>query len=123
MVEMFKNKIMNKLLLGILLFFLGQGLIWIQTNGQFIWKWAKDNPLGMSLIFSIPISYGFIYATTYVVEYFEGQLWPGRFIGFGTGMVAFSILTWYFMGEGITSKTAVSLVLASTLVLIQILWK
>ena len=112
---------MNKLLLGMLLFFAGQALIWIQTNGQFIYKWAKDNPFGMALIFSIPISYMFIYATKYVVEAFDGELWPGRFIGFGTGMIV--ILTWYFMGEGITSKTAVSLVLASTLVLIQILWK
>lgn len=114
---------MNKLLIGIILFLIGQALIWIQTNGQFIWKWAKDNPLGMALIFSIPISYGFIYATKMVVEYFDGALWPGRFIGFGTGMIIFSILTYYFMGEGITSKTAVSLVLATTLVLIQIFWK
>ena len=114
---------MNKLIAGIILFFVGQGLIWIQTNGQFIWKWAKDNPFGMALIFSIPISYMFIYATKYVVEYFDGMLWPGRFIGFGTGMIVFSILTYMFMGEGITSKTAVSLVLAITLVLIQIFWK
>ena len=114
---------MNKLLLGMILFFVGQALIWIQTNGQFIYKWARDNPFGMALIFSIPISYMFIYATKYVVEAFDGELWPGRFIGFGTGMIVFSIFTYIFMGEGITSKTAISLVLATALVLIQILWK
>ena len=47
----------------------------------------------------------FIYATTYVVEFFNGSLWPGRFIGFGMGMIAFSILTYVIMGEGITTKT------------------
>ena len=108
---------MSKLLVGIGLFFFGQALIWFQTNGQFIWPWAKEHP------FSMPISYGFIYATTYVVEAFDGSLWPGRFIGFGTGMIVFSILTYAFMGEGITSKTLISLILATALVAIQILWK
>lgn len=114
---------MSKLILGIVLFLAGQALIWIQTNGQFVNNWAKENPLYMALIFSFPISYMFIYATTYVVEFFNGSLWPGRFIGFGTGMIAFSILTYLIMGEGITTKTFISLILATTLVAIQILWK
>ena len=77
----------------------------------------------MACIFAIPISYAFIYATRYVVEYFDGALWPGRFIGFATGMIAFAILTNLYMNEGINSKTMISLVLATTLVCIQILWK
>jgi hypothetical protein len=114
---------MGKLAIGIILFFLGQALIWIQTNGQFVSSWAKDNPFWMALIFSMPISYMFIYATTFVVGHFNGQLWPGRFIGFGTGMIVFSILTYLVMGEGITVKTLISLILATTLVAIQIFWK
>jgi len=114
---------MGKLAIGILLFFLGQALIWVQTNGQFVWKWSKDNPFWMALIFSMPISYMFIYATRFVVEHFDGALWPGRFIGFGTGMIIFSILTYLVMGEGITIKTLISLILATTLVAIQIFWK
>jgi len=39
------------------------------------------------------------------------------------GMISFSFLTYIFMGEAITTKTTVSLMLALTLVLIQILWK
>ena len=114
---------MNKLLLGILLYTVGQALIWYQTNGQFVWPWAKNNPGYMALIFSIPISYGFIWGTTYVVEHFDGQLWPGRLVGFSLGMIVFAVLTAHFLNEGITSKTAVSLVLALGLVLIQIFWK
>ena len=114
---------MSKLLLGISLFFIGQILIWYQTNGQFRWDWCAKNPFAMALIFSIPISFAFIIATRHVVGYFDGQLWPGRFIGFATGMLSFAFLTSFHMNEGINAKTVISLVLASTLVLIQILWK
>ena len=114
---------MTKFLIGILLFFFGQTLIWYQTNGQFINKWAKEHPFLMACIFSVPISYAFIIATKYVVGYFDGQLWPGRFIGFATGIMSFAILTSFYMNEGINAKTAISLVLATALVAIQILWK
>lgn len=114
---------MSKFLLSILLFFFGQTLIWYQTNGQFKWKWFADHPLLVAIIFAVPISYAFIIATKLVVGYFDGLLWPGRFIGFATGIISFGILTSIYMGELITPKTAVSLILAITLVSIQILWK
>jgi hypothetical protein len=114
---------MGKLLAGVGLFLFGQILIWYQTNGQFKWEWCAKNPFGMALIFSIPISFAFIIATKYVVGYFDGQLWPGRFIGFATGIMSFAVLTSFYMNEGINAKTAISLVLATALVAIQILWK
>ena len=114
---------MGKLLAGVGLFLFGQILIWYQTNGQFKWEWCAKNPFGMALIFSIPISFAFIIATKYVVGYFDGSLWPGRFIGFATGMIVMAVLTYHYMGEGITTKTLISLVLATTLVFIQIFWK
>jgi len=114
---------MSKLLLGIGLFFIGQILIWYQTNGQFKWDWCAKNPFAMALIFSIPISFAFIIATKWVVGYFDGQLWPGRFLGFATGMISFAFLTSFYMNEGINAKTMISLVLATTLVAVQILWK
>ena len=114
---------MSKLLAGVGLFLFGQILIWYQTNGQFKWDWCAKNPFAMALIFSIPISYGFIIATKYVVGYFDGALWPGRFIGFATGIMSFAILTSFYMDEGINARTATSLVLATALVAIQILWK
>tara|TARA_R100001230_G_C5466992_1_gene23273 strand:- start:70 stop:414 length:345 start_codon:yes stop_codon:yes gene_type:complete len=114
---------MGKLLAGVGLFLFGQILIWYQTNGQFKWEWCAKNPFAMALIFSVPISFAFIVATKYVVGYFDGQLWPGRFIGFATGIMSFAILTSFYMNEGINAKTAISLVLATALVAIQILWK
>ncbi len=114
---------MSKLLAAVGLFFFGQILIWYQTNGQFKWKWFAEHPFIVALIFSIPISYAFIIASKFIVEYFGGELWPGRFIGFATGMISFAILTSYYMNEGINAKTSISLILASALVAIQILWK
>ena len=114
---------MSKLIIGIILYTFGQSLIWFQTNGQFKWKWFEENPFLVACIFAIPISYGFIWGTKFVVEHFDGALWPGRFIVFACGMVTFAILTNVYMNEGINAKTALSLVLASSLVLIQILWK
>ena len=114
---------MSKLLLGTLLFLFGQILIWYQTNGQFRWKWFADHPFLIACIFAVPISYAFIVATKFIVLYFDGQLWPGRFLGFATGIISFAILTNLYFNEGINAKTLISLVLATALVAIQILWK
>lgn len=114
---------MKNLLIGILLFLTGQSLIWFQTNGQFVWPWFKRNPLIISLIAGTGISYLFIKATAVLAEYYGGQIWPGRFIGFSMGITSFAFLTWYFMGEGINSKTLVSLGLAFLLICVQIFWK
>lgn len=114
---------MNKLLLAFLLFFIGQSAIWFQTNGQFVWPWFKRNPFIVSVLFGTSISYTIIYGTKFMVEYYDGLLWPGRFIAFGSGIISFTFLTWYFLGEGITTKTIVSLVIACSLIGIQLFWK
>ena len=114
---------MNKLLLAFALFFTGQAAIWFQTNGQFVWPWFKKNPLTVSVLFGTAISYILIYGTKFMVEYYDGLLWPGRFIAFGSGIISFTFLTWFFLGEGITTKTVVSLFIACSLIGIQILWK
>jgi hypothetical protein len=114
---------MNKFIIAFLLFFIAQSAIWFQTNGQFIWPWFKKNPILISIIMGSIISYIVIYGTKYMVEYYDGLLWPGRFIAFGSGIISFTFLTWYFMGEGITIKTIISLVIACSLIGIQLLWK
>ena len=105
------------------MFMLGQGMIWIQTNGQFIWPWFKKNPITVSIVTGSLISYIVIYATKLVVEHFDGLLWPGRFIGFASGMMIFAFMTWSFMGEGINAKTGISLILALALIGVQIFVK
>jgi len=113
---------MKNLITGLLLFIVGQSLIWFQTNGQFIWPWFKRNPLIVSLIAGTGISYMFILATRLVADYYDGALWPGRFIAQASGIVIFAGLTFVLLDEGITMKTAISLILAFTIIAIQILW-
>ena len=79
---------------AIILFTIGQGMVWIQVNGPLIWPWAKKYKL-LLLLFGIPITYLFMEATRFAVTGFEG----------------------------ITLKTAVSLTLASCIILIQLFWK
>ena len=112
----------KELLYTFLTFLTVQSAVWFQTNGQFIWSWFKDHPFILSL-FGIPISLGYIWATKFAFAAFDGTLWPGRLIGFAMGIVSFGVLTNYFMGEGISTKVIVSLILAVTLVLIQVFWK
>jgi len=111
------------LIYGILLFLIGQSLIWFQTNGQFVWPWFKRNPILVSIIGGSFISYIFIRATYMVAVYYDGQLWPGRFIGFTMGILSFALLTYIMMGEGLSTKTIISLILAVMIICVQIFWK
>ena len=112
----------NSVIIGLLLYFVTHIIIWFQVNGQFVWPWAKENPMLMALL-GFPISYILIIATKFIVAGFDGLLWPGRLVGFGSGMIVMAILTWCMLGEGLSTKTLVSLFLAVTLVMLQVFWK
>ncbi len=114
---------MNRnILIAFILFITAQALIWYQTNSQFFNDWAKERPLLMATM-GVPISYILIYASRYVVAGFDGLLWPGRLIGFSTGMIIMAALTYIHLDEGITLKTGVTLSLAFIIVMIQLYWK
>ena len=111
---------MNKnVIITILILFLTQIVVWYQLNGQLVWKWAKDNPFILSCL-GIPISYLFILTTKLGYDGF-GSLWPIRLLGFATGMISFPFITYFLLGEGITIKTGVSIILAIIIMLIQLI--
>ena len=107
---------------GALFFLAAHVITWFQLNGQFIWKYFKDNPLILSLV-GIPMSYLFILGTKYTVWAFGDLLWPARFIGFGIGIIVYAIFVGIFFQEGITLKTFVSLLMSVSLIFIQVFWK
>ena len=111
------------LLIGASFFLIAQALSWFQTNGQFISPWIKDNPFWIALIMGVPVGMTYIYGTTYIVEAYDGELWPSRLIGFATGIFVFTLLSYIFMKEGINIKTAIILLLATVIVLLQVFWK
>jgi len=110
------------LILCIGTFLLVQIITWFQLNGQFVWPWFKNNVFLLCL-FGLPISWFYIEATRLGFIAFDGALWPGRFLGFATGMISFAVLTSFYMNEGINAKTVISLILATVLTCIQIFWK
>ena len=112
---------MNKnIIICVSLLLVLQVLVWFQLNGQLIWKWFKDNPL-ILCITGMPITYGFWLATKYGYQGFDEQLWPIRLLGFATGMISFPFITYFLLGEGITIKTGVSIILAIIIMLIQLI--
>lgn len=112
-----------KLLYGVILFALGQILVWFQSNGQFLWPIFKKNTLLVAIIGGTIVSYMLIHATRLIAEHYGGLIWPGRFIGFSLGMLVFSYLTWEFMDEIINTKTMISIFLAFLLICVQLFWK
>jgi len=102
------------------LFFVAQTLAWLQINGQFVWPWMKDHKFLVSLS-GVPISYLLMMATDYAYEGMDGKIWPGRLMAFAVGILVFAIFTNVFLGEGINLKAAVSLLLATVLLIIQML--
>ena len=111
----------NKIFLTCLIFLFNNILIWYQLNSQLVWNWAKGNTaMWLSCLMGVPISYLFWYCTKVGYEGF-GELWPVRFIGFATSMLTFPILTWFYLGETITLKTAVTIMLSIAIMIIQML--
>ena len=50
-----------------------------------------------------------------------GNLWAVRFLGFAASMITFPIMTWLYLGEAITLKIGISLLLASAILLLQLI--
>tara|TARA_B100000287_G_C20018267_1_gene537420 strand:- start:141 stop:488 length:348 start_codon:yes stop_codon:yes gene_type:complete len=111
-------KLNTDIIITICLLFFLQIIVWFQLNGQLIWQWCKDNPLILSLL-GVPLSYGFFMSTTYGYRGF-GELWPIRLMGFATGMISFPFITYLLLGEGITVKTGISIVLAAVIMVLQL---
>ena len=109
----------KEILFCILILLFIQIVIWFQLNGQIKWDWFKDNYFLMSIL-GIPISYALLYSTKFGFEGF-GELWPIRLLGFAVGMITFPFITYFVLGEGITLKTGISILLATVILLLQLI--
>ena len=108
--------------LAALFFIIGQSLVWIQVNGPIMWQWAKDWRWALMLC-GIPITYLFMEGTRLAVTGFDGLFWPGRFVSFVSGIIIFTVMTYLFRGEAVNLKTATCLLLALSIIMIQLFWK
>lgn len=104
----------------IIVVFIAQVVTWFQLNLQFINERYKDNY--WLLLSGIPITWLFLKSTQLGVEAFNGEMWPQRLISFATGILIFTTMTYFVLGETLTPKNLVCLSLAVLIVLIQVLF-
>jgi hypothetical protein len=107
---------------GILFGLLGQIGSYLQLQGAMKLGWYPKY-FWPVLLMSVPLSWFYIKSVEYFVAAFDGQLWPSRLIGFGLGIVVFSIMSHYLFKEPFSPKTIVCIGLGITIIGIQILWK
>ena len=109
------------IVITILLFLLNNILIWYQLNSQLVWDWAKTyKSMWFMSLMGIPISMLFWYATKIGYEGF-GALWPVRFMGFATSMLTFPVMTYFYLGEAVSLKTAITILLAIVIMILQLI--
>ena len=109
------------ILLTIGLFLFNNILIWYQLNSQLVWDWAKGNKaILISCLMGIPISFLFWLATKWGYIGF-GNLWAVRFMGFATSMLIFPIMTYWYLGEPMTLKVWITLILALIIMILQLI--
>ena len=112
--------ILNKeIIITLAIFFFANIVTWFQLNGQIRWEWWREN-IWFVCLMGVPISYCFFKATTLGYQGF-GSLWPVRLTAFSVGMITFPIMTYLFIGEGLTIKTIISIILSIVILLLQLI--
>ena len=108
---------MSKLVLALLLSFIGNIIAWFHMNAQFRWEVAKSQ--WWIMLLGIPIGYCFYYSTRFFYEHFQ-QYWAVRPIGFGIATITFTVMTALVLGEVPTPRIMISLVLACIILYINL---
>jgi hypothetical protein len=111
-----------KLFYGILYGIFGQIGSFLQFQCSFKYGWMQKWPW-LILLFGVPVTWLYIKSTHNLILAYDGSLWPSRLIGFGIGVVVFIIMSTLLFKESISIKTLVCLLLALTIISIQIFWK
>jgi multidrug transporter EmrE-like cation transporter len=107
---------------GILWGIVAQVVTYIQLQGQLKFEWLKQN-MWFGVLMGIPISFMFMQSVKNFVLAFGGEIWPSRLLGFGIGVIVFTIMSELIFKEPFTLKTGVCLGLALLIILTQLFWK
>ena len=109
------------IVLTIISFLIANVLVWYQLNSQLVWSWAKGyKSMWIMSLLGIPISLLFWLCTKWGYIGF-GNLWAVRWLAFGSSMLVFPIMTYFYLGETITVKTFITIILAFIIMLLQLL--
>lgn len=94
----------------------------LQLQGNVKYGWYEKYPL-IVLLSSIPLGWLYIQSVKQFTIGFEGSIWPSRLIGFSIGIMVFTTMSSLMFKEPMTLKTLVCLLLAFSILLIQLFWK
>ena len=109
------------IVLTIISFIVANILVWYQLNSQLVWEWAKGyKSMWIMSLLGIPISLLFWLCTKWGYLGF-GNLWAVRWLAFGSSMLVFPLMTYFYLGEAITLKTLISIILALIIMILQLL--
>ena len=109
------------IVLTIISFIVANILVWYQLNSQLVWDWAKGNKsMWIMSLLGIPISLLFWLSTKWGYLGF-GNLWSVRWLAFGSSMFVFPIMTYFYLGEAMSLKTLISILLALIIMILQLL--
>jgi len=107
---------------GILWGLIAQIATFIQLQGQLKYDFLKQNTW-FTVMMGLPISFMFMQSVKNFVLAFNGEIWPSRLLGFGIGVIVFTIMSELLFKEPFTLKTGVCLGLGLLIILTQIFWK
>ena len=110
------------IVIGIIWGLIAQIITFLQLQGRLKYDFLKDN-LWFALLMGIPISFMFMQSVKHFVLAFEGQIWPSRLIGFGIGVIVFTVMSSLLFKEPFTMKTGICLFLGLLIILTQLFWK
>jgi hypothetical protein len=112
----------NKIIIGIIFGILGQIGTFLQLQGSYKYGWY-ENYKWIIILASVPLGWLYIQSVNSFIAGFGGQIWPSRLLGFGIGVIIFTLMSHYLFKEPLNVKNAVCLALGFTIVAIQLLVK
>jgi multidrug transporter EmrE-like cation transporter len=112
----------HHILYGVFYGVIGQTLSFLQLQASIKYGW-QEKYLWLVLLVGIPNIWVYMQSVNHFIIAFNGTLWESRLLGFAIGVAVFAVMGWLLFSEPMTSKTAVSLLLALCIVLIQVLWR
>jgi hypothetical protein len=113
---------LTKLGLGLILGLIGQICSFFQLQGAIKYNWYEKY-LWIILLSSIPVNWIYIKSVNYLVEGFNGEIWPSRLMGFAIGIMVFSTFSVLLFNEQFTTKTIICLILGICILLVQLFMK
>lgn len=113
---------MNNFWLGSLFGLVAQIGTYIQLQCGIKFGWYEKYPI-LILLAGTPLAWLYFESVKRFIVAFEGELWPSRLIGFGVGIIVFSMMSYVIFKEPITLKTMTCIFLAILIILIQVFVK